>query len=73
MANGKGKRAVKRTGASAKDLQKVVRYIANLKKWLRKQHAWNIRVRRDLVRVIRKCDPGGPGLPPAPPPPPFKP
>jgi hypothetical protein len=73
MANVKRKSSRKRPGFTDKDLQNAVRYIAKLKKWLKDEQKWQVRVRRDFFMLKNKVDQGGPGYPPPPPPPPFKP
>jgi hypothetical protein len=59
---------------SSTQLKRLAKYIVNLKRWLKKEHAWH----RDLTtevrwlrRQVKKS--GGPAPITAPPPPPFKP
>ena len=60
--------------AGSKDLNNARKYIVNLKRWLKKEHQWQRRVRTEVNRLRKKAK--GP-RPPAPleppPPPPFKP
>ncbi len=56
------------------DLKKVVKYIANLKKWLKKEHQWEREVRTEVNRLRKKVGGGTPPAPIKPPPrPPFQP
>lgn len=73
MANVKRKSTGKLTGSDAKKLRNAVLYIANLKRWLKKEQQWQVRMRRDFIMLRRKVDPGPPGYPPPPPPPPYRP
>lgn len=56
----------------AKDLARVVKYIANLKVWLRKEQKWQRDVANELRRLRRKAGVKGPTVT-TPPNPPFRP
>ena len=58
----------------SKDLAKAKKYIVNLKRWLKKEHKWQQKVRTEINRLRRKAGLPGPPAPiEPPPPPPFKP
>jgi hypothetical protein len=65
----------KLSSEDAKALRNAKRYIANLKKWLKREHQWQIRVRRDFRKLhsFAHKGGGGPTVPPPPPKPPFSP
>ena len=58
----------------SKDLAKLKRYVANLKKWLKLEHQWQREVRNEVNRLRRIVgEAGGPAPIKPPPPPPFNP
>jgi len=59
---------------SSKQLKRLAKYIVNLKKWLKLEHAWQRSVRTEVNRLRRVVGGGvGPAPITPPPPPPFKP
>jgi hypothetical protein len=68
MSNGKRKRKATRAASGDKAVRNAVLYIAKLKAWLKKEVAWQRRVRNDLRRLgIRSGNPTGTPPPPKPP------
>jgi hypothetical protein len=59
---------------SSRELKRLATYIVNLKRWLRKEHAWQRVLRTEVNRLRRKVASSGDPAPiTPPPPPPFRP
>jgi hypothetical protein len=57
-----------------KDLKNLKKYVANLKKWLKREHQWQRTVYVEVNKIRRHVGlPGGPAPLKPPPPPPFNP
>jgi hypothetical protein len=58
----------------SRELKRLAKYIVNLKRWLRREHAWQRALRTEVNRLRRVVGgSGGPAPITPPPPPPFKP